>query len=116
MKKIIIVDRRSVKEINNFPLNKAKLKKLAITLDEFNKDVTPQEWKFIEAEKKYYYLVVALKKARNSMGLTQNKLAELSNIPRTTITRIESGSRNATLQTLMTIAGSMGKTIELRLA
>lgn len=96
-------------------MNKNKFKKLAITLDEFNKDLTPRDWKFIEAEKKYYYLLSALRKARNSLGLTQEKLSELSNIPRTTITRIESGSRNATIQTLMTMAESMGKTIELRL-
>lgn len=96
-------------------MNKNKLKKLAITLEEFNKDLTPKEWKTIEAEKKYYYLLSALRKTRNSLGLTQNKLAELSNLPRTTITRVESGSRNATIQTLMTMAESMGKTIELRL-
>jgi len=96
-------------------MNKAKLKKLAITLDEFGRDFTDEDRKIIEAEKKYYYLVVTLRKMRGSLGFTQEKLSKLSNLPRTTITRVESGSRNATIQTLMAMAGSMGKTIELRL-
>jgi len=97
-------------------MNKNKLKKLTITLEEFSKDFTDEDKRFIETEKKYYYLLSALRKTRNSLGLTQSKLAELSNLPRTTITRVESGSRNATIQTLMTMAKSMGKTIELKLA
>lgn len=95
-------------------MNKAKLKKLTISLKDFNADVTKEEQKFIEAEKKYYNLVVSLKKKRQDLGFTQEKLAELSKLPRTTITRVESGSRNATLQTLMSMAQAMGKSIELK--
>lgn len=97
-------------------MDPAKLKKLAITLAEFNKDLTPEDWKFIETEKRYYYLVHALKAKRKSLGLTQEKLSKISKVPRTTIVKVESGSRNATLETLMAMAGSMGTTIELRLA
>jgi len=43
-------------------------------------------------------------------------LAQLSKVPRTTITKVESGSRNATLQTLMAMAHAMGKSVELRLS
>ena len=96
-------------------MDKAKLKRMTITLKEFNKDVTPQEWKIINDEMKYYKVVVALRKKRNALGLTQEKLSELSKVLRTTITRVESGSRNATLETLLAMAESMGKTIELRL-
>lgn len=97
-------------------MNKAKLKKLTTNLKDFNADVTEEERKIIEAEKKYYNLVVALRKKREASGLTQEKLAELSKLPRTTITKVESGSRNATLQTLMSMAQAMGKSIELKLS
>src|SRR3989344_9486656 len=96
-------------------MNKAKLKILTTSLKDFNADITEEEQKFIEAEKKYYNLVVSLKKKRQDLGFTQEKLAELSKLPRTTITRVESGSRNATLQTLISIAQAMGKSVELRL-
>lgn len=35
-------------------MNKAKLKKLTTNLKDFNADVTEEERKIIEAEKKYY--------------------------------------------------------------
>ncbi|MFH1244558.1 MAG: helix-turn-helix transcriptional regulator [bacterium] len=104
MRKIVIVDKRS-----------AKLKKLAITLEEFNKDVTSEEWKIIEAEKKYYEVAVALRRKRNKLGLTQDKLAKMAKIPRATIAKVESGARNATLRTLMAMAESMGGRLEIRL-
>lgn len=78
-------------------------------------DASAEERKFIEQEKKYYEVVVALRKRRKKLGLTQAKLAKLSNVPRTTITRVESGTRNATLQTLMSLAQAMGNTFELKL-
>ncbi len=96
-------------------MNEAKLKKLTIPLSELQKDLTEEDRRFIEAEKKYYTIVVALRKKRESLGFTQEKLAQLSHLPRTTITKVESGSRNATLQTLSAMAEAMGKNIELRL-
>lgn len=86
-----------------------------IPLSQFLSDVTPEERRTIENEKKYYQFVVSLRKQRGKLGLTQAKLAQLSNLPRTTITRVESGTRNATLQTLMSMAEAMGKQFELRL-
>ncbi|MBI3887533.1 helix-turn-helix transcriptional regulator, partial [Candidatus Microgenomates bacterium] len=91
-------------------------KKNTISLSELNKDLTEEEKKIVEIEKKYYPIVVALKKERKERGLTQDRLAQISHVPRTTITKIESGSRNTTLQTLMSIAQAMGKTVELRLS
>ena len=92
-----------------------KIKKLSIPLDEFIGDLTQEEREIVEAEKKYYYVVTALYKKRKKLGLTQEKLSKLSKVPRSTINKIESGSRNATLETLMAIAQSMGSTIELKL-
>ncbi|MFH2019600.1 MAG: helix-turn-helix transcriptional regulator [bacterium] len=97
-------------------MNNTKIKRLAIPLEEFNQDVTHEEREIINAEKKYYQIVKMLREQRNELGFTQEKLAQLSKVPRTTINKVESGSRNATLQTLMAMAQSMGKTIELKLA
>lgn len=80
------------------------------------KKTTAEEREFIDAEKKYYKLVVALRKERKERGLSQARLAALSHVPRTTITKVESGSRNATLQTLMAMAQALGKNVELRLS
>ncbi len=95
-------------------LDPEKIKKLSITLEEFTKDLTPEDRQFIEAEKKYYYLRLAMRNKRKKLGLTQEKLAKLSKVPRTTIAKVESGSRNTTIETLMTLAHSMGSTIEIK--
>lgn len=94
---------------------RSKLIKTAIPLKNWNKHISAEERRFIDAEKKYYQVIVTLKKKREKLGLTQEKLAQISKVPRTTITRVESGSRNATLQTLIAIAQAMGKNLELRL-
>ena len=95
-------------------LDPEKIRKIAIPLEEFNKDLTLEERQFIETEKKYYYLMLAMRNKRKKLGLTQEKLSKMSKVPRTTITKIESGSRNTTLATLMTLAHSMGSTIEIK--
>jgi len=96
-------------------MNKAKLKKYTISLSELSKNNTTEERKFVDAEKQYYQVILTLRKKREALGLTQEKLAQLSHLPRTTVTKVESGSRNATLQTLSAMAEAMEKNIELRL-
>lgn len=96
-------------------MNKTKLIKDAVTLKEFSRTLNTAERATVESEKKYYQLIIALKEKRKLLGLTQEKLAELSDVPRTTITKVESGSRNTTLETLMRIAQALGSTVELRL-
>lgn len=86
-----------------------------ISLTQLVPEMSQKDRDFVETEKKYYHVVVALRKKRQGLGLTQEQLATISNIPRTTITRIESGSRNATIQTIMAMADAMGKRLELRL-
>lgn len=92
------------------------LRENSTPLKEFGKDFTKEEKRAVENEKRYYKMVIALRKARQARGLTQEELARKAKLPRTTITKIESGSRNATLETLMTLAGAMGKRLEVRLA
>ena len=86
-----------------------------VRLKDYLKDVKPEERKLIEQEKKYYEVVVALRKKREEMGLTQEELSRLSKVPRTTITKVESGNRNATLKTLMSMAEAMGSSFEVKL-
>lgn len=97
-------------------MNKRALQQHAIALKDLSEQFTPAERTVIEAEKKYYKLVIALKAKREGLGLTQEKLATMSNVPRTTITKVESGSRNATLETLMRMAEALGSSVELKLA
>jgi transcriptional regulator with XRE-family HTH domain len=49
---------------------------------------------------------------RKSRGLTQQKLAAASGIPRTTLSYIEAGQGNPTLKILETLAVSLGVSIE----
>lgn len=95
-------------------MDEAKLKKMTITLEEFGKHFTEEDNRQVEAELKYYILRHSLRDKRKKLGLTQEKLSKLSKVPRTTITKIESGSRNTTLETLMALAHSMGSTIEIK--
>ena len=93
-----------------------KLKKQTISVKEFARSFTKGQKQIAEDEKRYQKMVVALRQAREARGFTQAELARKAKLPRTTITRIESGNRNATLQTLMALAGAMGKRLEVRLA
>lgn len=96
-------------------MNNTYTQRNTIALSELNANLTPDEQEYINTEKKYYDLVVALRTKRRKKGYTQEKLAQLSHLPRTTITKVESGSRNTTLETLMTMARALGSTVELRL-
>lgn len=89
--------------------------KKTVTFQEIKKDLTADDRKAIELEKKYYHLVVSLRKMRESLGLTQEQLASKSNIPRTTISKVESGNRNVTIDVLMTLAKAMNKNLVLQL-
>lgn len=73
----------------------------------------PKFRRLVGAKKKYFETLMALKKLRESKGLTQEELAKLAGVPRRTVTRIESGQRNTTFDTLLTIASAMNKTIDI---
>jgi transcriptional regulator with XRE-family HTH domain len=49
-----------------------------------------------------------IRELRNNANLSQEKLAELSNLDRTYISLIERGKRQPTIQTLFKIAKSLG--------
>lgn len=86
-----------------------RIKKNSISFEELLSRLTPKEREWVEREKKYYKLMMLLREQRKKKGLTQEKLARLANIPRTMITKIESGRRNVTIETLMNIAEAIDK-------
>ncbi len=91
-------------------------KSKTVSIGHLKRGLTKEQKQVVEAEKKYYKMVISLKKARQSKGLTQQQLAKKANMSRTMITKVESGERNATLSTLMDIASAMGRQLEIRLA
>lgn len=69
----------------------------------------------IEAYKNYYQALVNLRSYRQKIGLSQDDLAMKSGIPKSTISKIENGKRNATLDTIIVLASAMGKKVEIKL-
>jgi len=94
-------------------MNKRKPK--TISLKEFKKRFNKDQRKQIEEETKYYDLLTKFKEVREAKGLTQEELAEKAKINRTTLSQVETGSRNATVSTLMRLAQAMEMNLELRL-
>jgi len=92
-----------------------KLNQQAISLEELNKDLTIEERKIVDAEIQYYDLLVAFKEAREAKGISQEELANMAKINRTTLSKVESGLRNATIDTMMKLARALDMNLELRL-
>ncbi|WP_274518399.1 helix-turn-helix transcriptional regulator [Bifidobacterium cuniculi] len=59
---------------------------------------------------------VALFRAREEARLSQEQLAELSGVDRTTVNRIERGKLNPSMRTLDRLARAMGKTLHISIA
>lgn len=53
-----------------------------------------------------------LKRLREARGLTQQKLAELSAVPRPTLAHLESGAANPTLGVMLKVAHALGASVE----
>ena len=87
-----------------------------IALKEFKKRFNKEQKQQIQAEIKYYDLLVTFKEARKFEGLTQEELAKKADVNRTTLSQLESGSRNATIDTLMRLAHALGRDLKLSLA
>lgn len=56
-----------------------------------------------------------LKELRERNGLTQKELAEKSGLPRSTISKIESGYQNTSLLKIIQIANALGKEVKVDL-
>jgi DNA-binding XRE family transcriptional regulator len=66
------------------------------------------------AEKEKHAVAVALRRLRESEGLTQQELADLAHKPQSTIARIERGTMNPSFKLLSDIARSVGKHLEIQ--
>jgi DNA-binding XRE family transcriptional regulator len=85
-----------------------------ISLEEFAQDFSPEQKQIAQDEIRYYDMLLSLKKIRQKIGLTQSQLATRASVPRTTISKIESGNYNPTIHTLMRLATAMNKRLEVR--
>ncbi len=92
-----------------------KNKPVTAPFDSITADFTKEDWRTVESEKKYYHLVTSLREQRKKNGLTQKELADRSQLPRATIVKVESGKRNATLETLTNMAQALGKDLVISL-
>ena len=54
-------------------------------------------------------------RCRKNQGMTQAELAKRAGIPRTNITRFESGNYNPSLEMLVRIAAALGMTLQVQL-
>ncbi|SHE33328.1 Helix-turn-helix [Atopostipes suicloacalis DSM 15692] len=63
----------------------------------------------IEIERKRLELAMKLTELRKSTGLTQKELSEKIGKPQSTISRIETGEMNPTIELVIEIANGMGK-------
>lgn len=85
------------------------------SLKEFSHDFTQEQLQIAEEETRYYDLLTAFKEARGERGLSQEELADKANLNRTTLSKIESGLRNATIGTLEKIATALDMKLEIKL-
>lgn len=90
------------------------IRKQTVSLKIFSKNFTNEQKKISSQHQRYYEVLLALKLARKKQGITQEELAVKAKIPRTTVTKIESGKYNPTLHTLMSIASAMNKKLQVR--
>jgi DNA-binding XRE family transcriptional regulator len=86
------------------------------TMEEVDKQMnwTAEVMRRINDNVKYMRIAYAIREIRLSKILTQQQLAVKAGIPRSVISRIESGKRNLTLETLMNIAESMDEEVQIR--
>jgi DNA-binding XRE family transcriptional regulator len=56
-----------------------------------------------------------LKEQREKLGITQEDLAVKAGVPRTTISKIESGYQNTSILKVMQVAAALNKNVEIKL-
>lgn len=93
-------------------LNK-KLAKHFIDFEDILAELSPDDRQDVEVISQYYSLLVDLEDLRKKLKLTQAELAKRSLVPRTTISKIESGQRNVTIGTLTKLARGMDKELKI---
>jgi DNA-binding XRE family transcriptional regulator len=90
-----------------------KLKKYAVPLEDILTELSPEEKREVEAISQYFSLLNKLYRLRKKLKFSQAELAKRSSVPRSTISKIESGQRNATINTLSKLAQAMGRKLQI---
>lgn len=88
-------------------IDQIKLKTNTVSVKDLGDDFSPEERKEIESRKKYLSVLMDLKEERKKKRFSQEYVAKKANINRITLTRLESGNANATIDTLIKIASAM---------
>lgn len=76
-------------------------------LEEVRRD--PRMAAMVDEESRRLQAAVALMRAREAAGLTQQQLADLADVSRVTVSRIERGRISPSFRTLGVLAAAMGK-------
>jgi len=89
------------------------MNKKTVSLSQWSEQFTPAEKKKAKKANNYYAVVEEFQKTRKELGLTQQQLADKAGIHRTVITKIETGARNTTLNSLMMFAEALDKKLKI---
>ncbi|MEN8253338.1 MAG: helix-turn-helix transcriptional regulator [Patescibacteria group bacterium] len=84
-----------------------------ISLNQWGQQFTPAQKQKAKKANDYYAVVEEFKKTRRKLGLTQQQLADKVGTDRTVVTKIETGARNTTLNSLMMFAEGMDKKLKI---
>ena len=96
------------KDTNNFTINPNYI---GYPFENFvNENFSPEEIKLIEAKAKILGEIID---ARKEQALTQKRIEELSGVKQPMIAKIENGNANPSLDSLLRILISMGKTLKV---
>lgn len=96
------------KDTNNFTINPNYI---GSPFENFvNENFSPEEIKLIEAKTKILGEIID---ARKEQALTQKRIEELSGVKQPMIAKIENGNANPSLDSLLRILISMGKTLKV---
>ncbi len=88
----------------------------SILLSDFIASLPEEEQRHIKERARQYELLFAFRRARKAKQISQAELAKKANINRTTLSQIETGQRNATLEVLMSLADALGMNLEIKLS
>ena len=86
-----------------------------ISIKKFSHNFTNEQNKLVSEEIRYYDLLASFRAIRKKKGLSQEELAKKANLNRTTLSKVETGLRNATINTLMKIANAMDMKLDIKL-
>lgn len=89
--------------------------KNVVSLDDFcKKNFTKEQRKKIEVRSQQRIALRQLRELREKYNISQKTLSIKSGIPRSTISKIETGKRNVSMAKLVQIANALGRDLEVR--